>query len=226
MIYISGPISGTKDYKTRFAAAERYIKRTTKKTPVNPERVNRELPEGTKYEEYMIMSLTMLSFCDSIYMMYGWWDSAGARMEKALAVSKGIHIFYEKWPRRTWRNWWKLRKAEKRRKKAREDVMKICTNGKRLVEIVAKEAVEEGHTEEEVLRSIYAAAQRGADFSWCADMVQIEHQILEVEKQRAIRTFKAALDRVKEIHGSMTLGEEGMRSENRKKEAETNGTGN
>jgi hypothetical protein len=62
---------------------------------INPATVNHLLPKSTTYEQYMDMSLLMLSFCDSIYLLDNWQDSPGANREKAEAERRGLKILYE-----------------------------------------------------------------------------------------------------------------------------------
>lgn len=93
-IYISGAITGTTDYMERFTNAE--IALTNKGYSVlNPAKVNSMLPGDTTHEEYMMMSLTMLSMCDAIYMLTGWQQSRGANMELGYAKSKKLNVIYE-----------------------------------------------------------------------------------------------------------------------------------
>lgn len=87
-IYISGPISGTEDYKERFEKAEKELKALGYRV-INPAKVNANLPEDTTWEEYMKISLCMLSMCDGIYMMEGWPLSRGARTEYHYALGAG-----------------------------------------------------------------------------------------------------------------------------------------
>lgn len=95
-IYISGKITGTKDYRQRFRIAESWLYFKYHETNViNPAKVNAELPESTTYQEYMKMSLCMLSMCDTIYMLKGWKDSKGARLEHEYAKAHNYNIIYE-----------------------------------------------------------------------------------------------------------------------------------
>ena len=93
-IYISGAITGTTDFMERFAKAEKEL---TKQgySVVNPAKVNAQLPEDTKYEEYMKMCFCMLNMCDGIYMLKGWEKSCGANREYGYAMAKEKTIFIE-----------------------------------------------------------------------------------------------------------------------------------
>ena len=93
-VYISGPITGTKDYAMRFAEAEAKLEKMGFSV-FNPARVNAELPENLEHEEYMEMSMAMLGMCDGIYMLKGWRDSRGACREYGYAMGKGLRIWHE-----------------------------------------------------------------------------------------------------------------------------------
>lgn len=92
-VYISGPITGTKDYLEKFEDIETALVLIHQGVEViNPAKVNANLPESTTWEEYMRMSLCMLSMCDGIYMMEGWQQSRGANLEYAYAKGMGITV--------------------------------------------------------------------------------------------------------------------------------------
>ena len=93
-VYISGPITGTKNYAIRFAEAEARLEKMGFSV-FNPARVNAELPENLEHEEYMEMSMAMLGMCDGIYMLNGWRDSRGACREYGCAMGKGLKIWSE-----------------------------------------------------------------------------------------------------------------------------------
>lgn len=93
-IYISGPITGTDDYMERFAYAEKVL--TERGNMVyNPAKVNAGMPEGTTYEEYMTVALTLLNMADTIYMLKGWEDSRGANREYGFAKGQSMEIILE-----------------------------------------------------------------------------------------------------------------------------------
>lgn len=79
-IYISGPITGTSDYMKRFEKAEKELTENGYSV-INPAKVNAMLPEDATWEEYIKVSLTLLSICTGVYMMPGWRESRGAVLE-------------------------------------------------------------------------------------------------------------------------------------------------
>lgn len=79
-IYISGPITGTSDYMERFEKAEKELIENGYSV-INPAKVNAMLPEDATWEEYIKVSLTLLSICTGVYMMPGWRESRGAVLE-------------------------------------------------------------------------------------------------------------------------------------------------
>lgn len=95
-VYISGKITGLPkdEYIARFAAAEERLKGGGFSV-INPAKTNSTLPEDTTYEQYMQMSLMMLTFCDAIYMLDGWKESKGAVREYNRAKSIGLSVIYE-----------------------------------------------------------------------------------------------------------------------------------
>jgi hypothetical protein len=51
--------------------------------------------EGRCYEDYLLEALEIvLCRADALYMLPNWRDSLGARIEHAIAVEKGMPIFY------------------------------------------------------------------------------------------------------------------------------------
>jgi len=88
-IYISGPITGTDDYRERFAIAEDYFTSLGYEV-INPAKVNASLPESTTYDQYMAMDYVMLDMADAIYMMPGWEKSKGACIEYGYAMARDL----------------------------------------------------------------------------------------------------------------------------------------
>ena len=93
-VYISGPITGTADYMERFQRVEDRMA-AAGIVAINPARVNAQLPETLMHDEYMKTSLAMLDICEGIYMMKGWQQSKGCRIEFEHAYEHGIAIYFE-----------------------------------------------------------------------------------------------------------------------------------
>ena len=86
-IYISGPITGTTDYKERFAAAADFLRKGGYK-PVNPTTMFgwfQFIFEKCPYRLQVLIDCLVLSTCKGIYLMNNWRSSAGATLEKAVA---------------------------------------------------------------------------------------------------------------------------------------------
>ena len=93
-IYISGKITGDKDYKKKFDDAELYLRRFAAFDDsfevYNPAR----LDYGT-YEKNLLMDIKKIFECDAIFMMKNWMDSPGAMAEYHVAKALKMPIFYE-----------------------------------------------------------------------------------------------------------------------------------
>lgn len=93
-IYISGKISGTDltETRKRFAAVAKATKRLGYE-PVNP--LENGLSEYDSWEAHMLKDIADLLQCHAIYMLQGWEESKGARIEHHIATKKRMHIMYE-----------------------------------------------------------------------------------------------------------------------------------
>lgn len=86
-VYIAGPITGIKGAKAIF---EEVAKRLTGKgfDVVNP--FNNGVDQKEAWEEHMKADIKMLVDCDAIYMLEGWEQSRGAKIERELAMQLGL----------------------------------------------------------------------------------------------------------------------------------------
>ena len=92
-IYISGKITDNPNYKADFEAAGLALK-IAGFQPVNP--AEEHLPDGATWADYMRHGIKLLCDSDAIYMLRGWRESAGAKIEHKLARYLGIEIIYER----------------------------------------------------------------------------------------------------------------------------------
>ncbi len=98
MIYISGAISSDKNYKKKFAKAEKYLSKTYNGFVFNPVKATKKefgKPEETEWHILMIYCIARLVCCDEIYMLKDWEKSHGACIEYLWAQKMGIKITYE-----------------------------------------------------------------------------------------------------------------------------------
>ena len=97
MVYISGQITGVKDYKQKFDEAEKKLNRMGYHC-FNPVSV----PVQKDWESYMRIDLKHLLDCDYIYRIEGWENSRGARLENQIAEELGIRVIEIKELSRKW----------------------------------------------------------------------------------------------------------------------------
>ena len=93
-IYISGAITGKWDYLEQFEKAEMILKEQGYSV-INPAKINSLLPENTTHEQYMTVSLALLSTCEAIYMLNGWKNSEGATTELRFSVDNDMTVWLE-----------------------------------------------------------------------------------------------------------------------------------
>ena len=91
-IYISGKITDNPNYKAEFEAAELALK-IAGFQPVNP--AEEHLPDGATWADYMRHDIKLLCDCGAIYMLNGWKQSQGAKIEHKLARDLKLEIIYE-----------------------------------------------------------------------------------------------------------------------------------
>ena len=99
VIYVSGKITGTSDYVARFSTVEDKLIAEGYEV-LNPVREGKRLehclePEKPTWVQYMKYAIATMMKADYIYMMSGWKQSKGARLEHFLARALNYNIIYE-----------------------------------------------------------------------------------------------------------------------------------
>ena len=93
-IYLSGKISGTDlDYVRRLFDKVATTLRALGHEVSNP--LCNGLSESDPWEDHIAKDIINLTDCEGIYMLQGWEDSQGARIEHAVAKELGKAVFYE-----------------------------------------------------------------------------------------------------------------------------------
>lgn len=92
--YISGPITGLPIEQARknFADAEARLKSAGMEV-VNPMTLPHD--HDKTWRSYMIECISELVKCDAIFMLHGWKNSKGARLELHIAKSLNLKIYSE-----------------------------------------------------------------------------------------------------------------------------------
>lgn len=98
-VYIAGPIANTTDFVARFAQARIEVAQLGY-TPVCPLELNgvdenSRLEDAENRQMYLKRDIAALMECDGIYLLRGWYNSRGARMEKVLADGLDMFILFQ-----------------------------------------------------------------------------------------------------------------------------------
>lgn len=93
-VYISGQISNRPidEAKLHFYTAQRDLL-NWQYDPVSP--FENGLSDSDTWENHMLKDIEMLFGCDAIYMLNGWENSRGAKIEKHIAETTGKHVWFE-----------------------------------------------------------------------------------------------------------------------------------
>lgn len=85
-LYISGPITGVKNYKRIFQRAKDAL--TAKGYDVvNPAELTEVIGDSFTYDEILAIDLDLLARCDAVVQLPGWENSRGANVEHGYALA-------------------------------------------------------------------------------------------------------------------------------------------
>ena len=85
-VYVSGPMTGIKDYNAPAFEKAYFDLQSKDHFPVMPA----PYVDGKTYQEYLRDDLKLLLECDGIYMLDGWQESKGSKIEHMVALACGI----------------------------------------------------------------------------------------------------------------------------------------
>lgn len=88
-VYLSGPITNTKNYKGLFMFAEELVGYGEAKQIYNPAA---QIPASSSWEQAMHRCLSEITNYDTVVMLPGWNTSRGARLECDVALACGMQI--------------------------------------------------------------------------------------------------------------------------------------
>lgn len=97
-IYISGGITGVRNYKARFYDAQNQLESRYDCIVVNPVMLGTKVEsvvDSPQWHHYMRECVKWLAMCDKVFMLRGWWRSRGARVEWMLAKILRIDVMYQ-----------------------------------------------------------------------------------------------------------------------------------
>lgn len=88
-VYLSGPITNTKNYKGLFMFVEELAALGDAEQIYNPAA---QISASSSWEQAMHRCLSEITNYDTIVMLPGWNVSRGARLESDVALACGIHV--------------------------------------------------------------------------------------------------------------------------------------
>lgn len=87
-IYLSGPITGTDNYRENFQEAVKRLNNEGQYDIINPAELCQVMPAATtSWEDYLQICVHLLEMADAIVMLPGWRESRGAQREYGFALA-------------------------------------------------------------------------------------------------------------------------------------------
>ena len=93
-IYISGKITGLKNYAELFESAEQILTEQGFEV-INPVKIKAHERHDQSWESFMRVDLFALLNCDSVFMLKNWRDSKGAKLELHIAKKMNMNVYYQ-----------------------------------------------------------------------------------------------------------------------------------
>jgi len=97
-VYISGPMTGLDNFnKAAFESAAEHLKSLGFET-VSPHDVivaEKYKRKDDPWDQFMRADIADIMTCDSVFMIHGWVNSKGAKIERDIASMMGLEILYE-----------------------------------------------------------------------------------------------------------------------------------
>ena len=93
-IYIAGPMTGIEDYN--FPAFNRAAGMLRESGWVVENPADHGVVEGASWSDYLAYDLTRLGTCGAVYLLRGWQNSKGAKLEYLIAKELGM-VIIEEW---------------------------------------------------------------------------------------------------------------------------------
>jgi hypothetical protein len=90
-IYIAGPMTGLPDYNR----AAFYLAADNLKEQGHIPKHTAWMVDGLDRADYMRNSIELMLTCDAIFLLNGWKDSLGSKVEKSIADVCGLQIIEE-----------------------------------------------------------------------------------------------------------------------------------
>lgn len=88
-VYLSGPITNVKNYKSLFMFAEELAALDGAEQIYNPAS---QIPSSSSWEQAMHRCLSEITNYDTVVMLPGWNVSRGARLERDVALAWGMRV--------------------------------------------------------------------------------------------------------------------------------------
>ena len=91
IVFISGKMTGEQNMNRKVFEKAEALLRKRGYVVLSPA----WLPDGMEYDQYIRICNAMINECDAVYMLRGWENSNGARLEYMYANERGKAVWFE-----------------------------------------------------------------------------------------------------------------------------------